>query len=151
MKFNKLELEGKIMTEVISIRPAKVFLSWGFDPSGHLRHLSNDFIAEVAGVIPDLFERAISEAKGIDAVATAMDGLYGHGGFMHDFGGSVSSDDSHFKDAMYVSSYEEDDDLPPFLSLKSIDPSEKIECLIYNHGITALRDGEGNFKVGRFD
>jgi len=126
-----------------TINPTKSAKLSGADP---------ERLLEACGLIPEFFAAACcevdidpalkdgSDTMTLAAVATAMDAEYGFGGFRHPFSGAV--DDAGI--------YRADDD-PPLPPLVKYD-YPGFECLVYQYGITALREiATGETKIARFD
>ena len=106
------------METVIKIRPAKLLLSWQFDPQKQHGYFDKPMLEEACGFIPDFFERALSmtESGNLETIADGMDDLYQCGGFaQYPLGGELRANGT------YVSSYADDEDWHPYLALASLD------------------------------
>ncbi len=98
---------------------------------------------EYLGLIPKFFVHATQGADDatLDAVADAMDEIYGYGGFRFPFSGTVDSE------GIYRAP--EDPPLEPYVSIGYLD---RFTLYQYPYGILALRDKETlETKIGRFD
>ena len=137
------------MDKVIHIRPAKLLLSWQFDPHKQYPFAVEESLRASCGVIPDYFERALSvcEKLDIETLAVIMDDLYGYGGFAaYPLKGELNAN------GLYSSEFEDDPDLPPYVALTSVDPARcDVECFVYPYGFVGLRDSHGTTKIARFD
>lgn len=144
------------MTDLINARPAELLLDWEFlnpaDAAGRLasdmRALAAGQIIEAVGIIPDIFTEACVAMEGgpavsLDDLAGAIDDVYGFGGFIDAFEGELTDR------GVYVSPYDEDADLSPFVRL--IYPAlGRYELLVFPYGICALRDRESReCRIGR--
>lgn len=147
------------MDKVIKIRPAKLLLSWQYDPRKAYDHFvdiewdsyddKERWLEEACGIIPDFFERALSvdEFVDIESIAETMDQLYGFGGFQaYPIDGEVNAQGT------YVSEYDDDPHLEPYIAFTSLDPSRtNVEMFVYPYGFVGLRDSNGATKIARFD
>ena len=137
------------METVIQIRPAKLLLSWQHDPQKQYPFFDKPDLEEASGLIPDVFERALSltESGDLETISDGMDDLYQSGGFNRSvIGGELMANGT------YVSSYADDEDLHPYLALVSLDPSRcDVECFVFPYGIVGLRDSNGQCKIARFN
>ena len=151
------QMEIENMDKVINIRPAKLLLSWQYDPRKAYDQLYNfddqddkeRWLEEACGIIPDFFERALSVDPfvDIDSIAETMDKLYGFGGFQqYPLDGEVNAQGT------YVSEYNDDPHLEPYIAFTSLDPSRtNVEMFVYPYGFVGLRDSHGATKIARFD
>lgn len=98
---------------------------------------------EYLGILPEFFIHA-TQGSGdatLDAVADAMDEIYGYGGFQYPFGGTVA-DCGAYKSP-------DDPDLQPYATIGYLD---RFTMFCYPYSITAIRDNDtGETKIGRFD
>ena len=145
------------MDKVIKIRPAKLLLSWQYDPRKAYDQLYNfddqddkeRWLEEACGIIPDYFERALSVDPFVDieSIAETMDKLYGFGGFQqYPLDGEVNAQGT------YVSEYDDDPHLEPYIAFTRLDPSRtNVEMFVYPYGFVGLRDSHGATKIARFD
>lgn len=147
------------MDKVINIRPAKLLLSWQYDPRKAYDHFvdiewdsyddKERWLEEACGIIPDYFERALSVDPFVDieSIAETMDKLYGFGGFQqYPLDGEVNAQGT------YVSEYDDDPHLEPYIAFTSLDPSRtNVEMFVYPYGFVGLRDSNGASKIARFD
>ena len=137
------------MEKVIKIRPAKLLLSWQYDPRKAYQHMTREHLEEACGIIPDFFERALSvdDFTGIETVTGVMDDLYGFGGFeQYPIKGEITASGT------YVSEYDDDPDLEPLIAFASLDPAHcDVEMFVYPYAFVGLRDSSGATKIARFD
>jgi hypothetical protein len=135
------------MTDVIvEARQAELLLDWEFNPAQVAMPHSPPQIIEAAGIIPDIFTEACvaleeGPAVALDDLAGAIDAVYGFGGFAVPFEGTIT------ERGVYVSSFDDDPDLPPFVRLIYSNPVgivcpslDRFELFVYLYGICALRD-----------
>jgi len=98
---------------------------------------------EYLGILPEFFISAThgtSDAT-LDAVAEAMDEIYGYGGFQYPFGGAVADSGAYQSP--------DDPDLQPYATISYLD---RFTMYCYPYAITAIRDNDtGETKIGRFD
>jgi len=135
------------MQTEITILPSNVMLSWTFDPNEAHTHMDKHQMVQYAGFIPDFFLAGIEEGTDLNSVSKIMDENYGYGGFNEYPWPSTIGPQRRL-----ISSYEEDPDLDPILIMRARSQSDMdLECILYESGIIALRDEEGNSKVARFD
>ena len=100
-----------------------------------------DVTREYLGILPEFFIHATQEGDTLDAIAEAMDSIYGFGGFQYPFGGTVA------ESGAYQSP--EDPDLQPYATISYLD---RFTMFCYPYSITAIRDNDtGETKIGRFD
>ena len=98
---------------------------------------------EHLGILPEFFISATQGAGDatLDAVAGAMDEVYGYGGFQYPFSGEI--------DPQGVYRAPED---PPLEYLATISYLDRFTMFCYPYAITAIRDNDtGETKIGRFD
>ena len=96
---------------------------------------------EYLGILPEFFISATQEGDTLDAVAEAMDSVYGFGGFQYPFGGTVADSGAYQSP--------EDPDLEPYATITY---RERFTMYCYPYAITAIRDNDtGETKIGRFD
>ena len=98
---------------------------------------------EHLGIIPEFFIHSTQGASDatLDAVADAMDAVYGFGGFQYPFGGTVAACGAYQSP--------EDPDLQPYATISYLD---RFTMYCYPYAITAIRDNDtGDTKIGRFD
>ena len=98
---------------------------------------------EYLGILPEFFISATQGAGDatLDAVADAMDEIYGYGGFQYPFGGTVADSGAYQSP--------EDPDLEPLATISYLD---RFTMFCYPYAITAIRDNDtGETRIGRFD
>ena len=141
------------MIDAIEMRPAELLLDWEFNPAQVAMPHSPPQIIEAAGIIPDIFTEAcgsmvdahrypestaaLVRPVSLDELAKAVDDAYGFGGFAVPFEGTIT------ERGVYVSSFDDDPDLPPFVRLIYTGfPTalSRFELFVYLYGICALRD-----------
>ncbi len=110
-----------------------------------IEHVENAL--DYAGIIPYFFRDAPSKIKTVekptlDDVASAMDDLYGYGGFRFPFGGTVD-----ISRGVYVSPCDDD---PPLSVLLTMEHAG-FTLHVFPYAITALTDADGNQRVARID
>jgi len=164
------ELEQTLETAEVLLRISAVVLDQAVNPtkSVELSAADPERLIEACGTIPDIFAAACCRAMDdapelrdeygervpppLEAVASAMDEVYGFGGFRYPFSGTVDEDGI----------YRADDDapLPPLVRYSY--PQEvrhgkwplrrQYECFVYQYAITALREVRtGKTRIARFD
>ena len=99
---------------------------------------------EHLGIIPEFFIHAtqgLENTGTLDAVADAMDEIYGYGGFHYPFSGEI--------DPQGVYRAPED---PPLDYLATVSYLDRFTMFCYPYAITAIRDNDtGETRIGRFD
>ena len=107
------------------------------------------FLKQACGLIPYFFERAllVDDFVDIESIAQTMDQLYGCGGFQaYPINGEINAQGT------YVSEYDDDPHLEPYIAFTSSDPSRTdVEMFVYPYGFVGLRDSHGATKIARFD
>ena len=136
----------------LTVRPSDLILERIINPTQVKEYKKARAIdmVESCGVIPDFFAEACldlsfedSSQFTLDNIANKMDLMYQFGGFLYPMGGAVA------EDGVYVSSYDDDDDLAPICRYKYED---KFYLYVYEYAITAIVDiATGDSKIARFD
>ena len=134
----------EINTETIGVPYSVIFTDSNVSPE----------VREACGLIPEFFARSVAEgADTLDKVCASMAKYYGFGnswdffgfGNSWDFGGSITSE------GVYVSPYEDDDDLEP-LGHWTSNTGGLFDLFLYPYGICAVRDPRtGETKITRMD
>ena len=132
--------EGKnmeITTETIGLPYSEVFTESDVSPE----------MREACGLIPEFFARAVAKPftgpATLDEVCASMSKDYGFGNSW-DFGGSITSE------GVYVSPYEDDDDLDPLGHWTS--NTRLFDLFVYPYGLCAVGDLlTGETKITRMD
>ena len=134
----------EINTETIGVPYSVIFTDSNVSPE----------VREACGLIPEFFARSVAEgADTLDKVCASMTYYYGFGnswdfGRLDDrwiLGGSITSE------GVYVSPYEDDDDLAP-LGQWTSNTGGLFDLFVYPYGICAVRDPRtGETKITRMD
>jgi hypothetical protein len=100
---------------------------------------------EACGLIPEFFARSVAErADTLEKVCASMTYYYGFGNTW-DFGGSITPE------GVYVSPYDDDEDLEP-LGHWTSNTGGLFDLFVYPYGICAVRDPRtGETKITRMD
>ena len=132
---NYEDLIMETVTETIGVPYSVLFTESDVSPE----------MREACGLIPEFFARAVAEgADTLDDVCADMANFYGFNNIW-DFGGSITSE------GVYVSPYEDDDDLEPLGHWTSI-TSQPLDLFVYPYGICAVGNPRtGETKITRMD
>jgi len=108
------------------------------DPNMAYEKAPRGKLIEACGLLPNFFIDSLTKVayeggEGAQAVYDEMVTLYGFGDYSGPSWGTVSPSGS------YVSSYEEDEDLEPYLMMESL---EGVKMYVYPNAILAVMDSE---------